>query len=421
MIQKTGGLPIDNSAILYLSQLQPNHTNTYRFTAFLTEPVCPAVLQKAADCVCARFPSIYAGFRPGFFSYSVVSAAEAPTATEDTGLLRTMSGEEIQHCAYRILYSGCEISIEAFHALTDGFGAMLSFRTLLAEYLFLRYGLRSPERTEVLENCAPDWNEELRDAYLDHVHLAPKSVPNRSSYQLPGKERNWEVKAVSEAFDTQQLLTAAKAYGVSLTAFLSCIMAESIMEVQLRESRKRRPAPVRIMVPVDLRKLAPSGTLRNFILYAMPTMEPEQAYLPRLERMKSFHRQLREQVSREYLLPQVSRNVRLQRSMLFRYIPRAVKCLIMQTVYGLFGERNSSITLTNLGTVAFSEEIRRYVRGVNVMLTPRRKSPYNCAVVSCGDTIRINITRFARHPDMEALFFQKLRNALITKLPVGIM
>lgn len=41
--------PIDNSAILYLAQMRKNHSNVYRFCATLTEPVCPELLQKAAD------------------------------------------------------------------------------------------------------------------------------------------------------------------------------------------------------------------------------------------------------------------------------------------------------------------------------------------------------------------------------------
>ena len=93
-------------------------------------------------------------------------------------------------------------------------------------------------------------------------------------------------------------------------------------------------------------------------------------------------------------------------------IPRFLKQWILQIGYRFVGESNSSITLTNLGSVPFSEEMRQYVRGIEVMLTPRRRSPYNCAVISSGENICINITRFAALPEMEELFFQKLRGAM---------
>ena len=50
---------IDNSALLYLAQMRRDHTNVYRFSMTLTEPVCPELLQKAADRVYTRFPTIF--------------------------------------------------------------------------------------------------------------------------------------------------------------------------------------------------------------------------------------------------------------------------------------------------------------------------------------------------------------------------
>lgn len=403
---------IDNSAILYLAQMGPDHTNVYRFTITMAEPVCPDALQKAADRVYARFPTIFAGFRPEWFSFSVVPADRAPRVTEDPGLLKTMLPDEMERCAYRIYYSGCDISIEAFHALTDGYGAVVSFRALIAEYLYLRYGVASPERDTMLEQGEPDWKEELNDAYLDHAGWKTTGVPNRNACQLRSKDRNWQVKTSAETFSTQSLLKAAKESGVSLTALLSGIMAESIMELQHSQSSGGKCRPVRIMVPIDLRRKFPSRTLRNFILYALPTMEPGEERLPRQERLRRFHQQILSQTQKEFLGGQISRNVRLQRSLLFRLIPRAVKCAAMRIAYRFFGESNSSITLTNLGPVPLSEELKPHIRRIEVHLTPRRQSPYNCGLISCGDITSISISRFGAMPELEPLFFRKLRSAV---------
>lgn len=404
--------PIDNSAILYLAQMGPDHSNVYRFTITLTEPVCPEFLQQAADRICPRFPTIFAGFRPGVFTYSVIPVEDSLQVAEDPGLLHTMLPEELEKCAYRIYYSGCCISIEAFHALTDGYGAVASFRTLAAEYLFLRYGISSPERQEMLESGEPDWEAELHDAYLDHTSATPSGLPGRYAYQLPGRDRDWKVKTSVEHFATGALLRAAKSSGVSMAAFLSGIMAEAIMEIQQRHSSRGKKEPVRIMVPVDLRRQFPSRTLRNFILYALPTLEPGEYEMPRRERMQKIYAQIRSQTSREMLAAQISRNVRLQSSWLFRIIPRIIKCAAMRIAYRFFGESNSSITMTNLGQVPLSEELKCHIRRIDVYLTPRRSSPYNCAIISCGDVTSISITRFGAHPELEQLFFSKLCSVL---------
>ena len=402
---------IDNSALLYLAQMKREHTNVYRFSMTLTQPVDAALLQKAADRVYTRFPTIFAGVRPTLFSYSVVPAASAPGIQRDPGLLKTMDETELRCCGYRIYYDRCEISIEIFHALTDGFGAIASFRTLTAEYLRLCYGLESPEQQSMLEQETPDWEAELRDAYLDYAKEKPAGVPNRQAYQLTGADRNWKVKTSVEHFSTKDLLKAAKQNGVSMTALLSGILAEAIMELQHRQPAVKRH-PVRIMIPVDLRRLFPSSTLRNFILYALPTLECHEAGLPRQERLRRFQEQIRLQTEKDHLAPQISRNVRLQCSLLFSAIPRGMKCMALRFVYRFFGERNSSITMTNLGPVLLSEEMKRYITHIEVYLTPRRQSPYNCALISCGDTTSISITRFGALPELEPLFFGKLRSAL---------
>ncbi len=60
---------IDNASLLFLSLMQKNHTNAFRFTMTLTEEVCPETLQAAVDRVYRRFPTIIARFRAGFFHY----------------------------------------------------------------------------------------------------------------------------------------------------------------------------------------------------------------------------------------------------------------------------------------------------------------------------------------------------------------
>lgn len=402
--------PIDNSAILYFSQLRPYHSNIFRFTVTFPGDICVEALQAALNQVHPRFPSIFAGFRPTPFGYDTVPLAQAPKALPDPGLLHTMTAKEMETAAIRVYYGGNQLHVEMFHALADGYGAIQMLRTLIAAYLYHKDGIHSPEYREMLL-AEPNWQEELRDAYLDHSRGKMSTVPNRYAYQMPGKDRTWQVKYWSEPFPTKALLAAAKAQGVSLTAFLSCLMAESIMDIQLRENPKKF-RPVRIMVPMDLRRLFPCKTLRNYILYGLPTLEAAEASLPRVQRMALFQRQLKDQTTPEYLLPQVTRNVQIQNSALYRIIPRALKCGIMGIAYRLCGEPNSSITLTNLGPFPLSSELSTQVTDVDLIMSPRRRSPYNCSILSVGDVTHINICRFGAQPDLENIFFGKLREIL---------
>ena len=104
--------PIDNSAILYLSLIRKHHTNIFRFTVTLTEPIQPELLQTAVNHVHHRFPTIFSGFRPGFFRYAQVLSEHPPVVQPDPGLLINMTPAEIARCAYRVYYLDKQIIIE---------------------------------------------------------------------------------------------------------------------------------------------------------------------------------------------------------------------------------------------------------------------------------------------------------------------
>ncbi len=403
---------VDNSSLLYLSLIRKDHTNSYRFTMLLKEDVCPEILQMAVDRIYRRFPTIIAGFYPGFFHYLQVPAKEPPQVQLDTGCLITMSREEIRECAYRVFYQGKAISIEAFHALTDGYGAIASFTTLVAEYLRLKHGVYIPVCNTLLDPASAPAGYELTDSYLEYEAGKPTLIPNRHSYQLPGDiPSSAGVYSSRLCVSVEDLLDAGHRLGGSMTALLSTVMADSIMDIQKKHTGGNN-LPVRIMVPVDLRRMFPSRTLRNFILYAMPTMEPQDSVMPFQERLHSFGRQMCTEIEKTRLASIMAYHVKAQHNWLFRHIPRAMKCFFMRIVYRFCGEVNSSVTVTNLGNVQLPEEMTQFVDDIFVTLTPRRRSPYNCGILSFNGQTSITISRFSPEPELETVFTQKLNAVL---------
>lgn len=404
--------PIDNSAILYLALIRKDHTNTYRFTMTLKETICPETLQRAVDRIYQRFPTIIAGFHSGFFRCDQVPAESAPQVQPDPGCLITMTREEIRRCAFRIYYRDTDIILEAFHALTDGYGAVACFTTLVAEYLKLKHGIQIPV-CETLVDVEQDPNlRELEDAYLQYEAGTPLHLPSRYAYQLPGGNSVRDtVYTETVQLPARYILEAARTYGVSPTALISAVMATSIMEVQQCYPDKKI-RPVRIMVPVDLRRMFPSRTFRNFILYVLPTMEPTESNNPVSELIRSFAGQMQSQLDPSRLASIMAYNVRTQNAWYFRIIPLRLKLAFMRLAYRYFGESNSSITLTNLGNVRLPEEMQPYVEGIEVTLTPRARSPYNCAIISCNGHLSIQISRFRKDSPLEGIFRKKLESLL---------
>ncbi len=403
---------IDNSAILYLALIRKHHTNIFRFTLQMTEEIRSELLQTAVNRVHHRFPTIFAGFRPGFFHYSQVPAERPPEVKPDPGLLINMTRQEIARCAYRVYYREKEIIIEGFHALTDGYGMVASFSTLAAEYLRLRYGLDIPTGYPVFDTGESPKTEETEDSYLKYADANPLHMPSRYSYQLPGFDpKCGPVHRETMTFSVEELLLAARRYGVSITALLSAVMASSIMELQ-RSCKQKKLRPVRIMVPIDLRKIFPSKTLRNFILYALPTMEASEYGCSIRELSGKFASQIKAHLEKENLAGIIAYNVKTQKRPVFKALPCRVKCALMRLAYSFFGESNSSLTMTNLGNIALPESMVPYVQAITLTMMPRVRSPYNCGMYSYNGTFFINLCRFPEQSRLEEIFSRKLRPIL---------
>lgn len=404
---------IDNASILFLALMRPNHTNVFRFSMTLKEDVVPDLLQTAVDRIYKRFPTIIAGFRPGFFHYTQFPAKQPPQVQEDPGCLITMPLSEIHNCGYRVFYSGRTVSIEVFHALTDGFGAIASFTTLMAEYLRIRHGIHIPVEKTLRDVEADPEEAELTDDFVTNQAGDPLLVPSRYAYQMPGDpDGNWQVSTTAHVYPTQAILDAAHRFGVSATTLISTVMASSIMEIQQKYHTLENAKPVRIMVPVDLRRIFTSHTLRNFVLYTLPTMEPQDQDMPIGSLMQKFHHEIRSQMDKKRLASIMAYNVRSQVNLLFRFIPRVLKFAILRIGYQIFGGTNSSVTVTNLGNLKLPREMEALVDNVEVIMTPRATSPYGCSIISYKDLLSINISTFRKESELDDVFARNMKNVM---------
>lgn len=404
---------VDNASILFLSLIRPYHTNNFRFSAKLKKPVSPEVLQEAVNRIHRRFPSVVAGLRQDFFHYRQVASDAPPVVQPDPGLLKPMSRDELHKCAFRVYYQDSTVSIEAFHALTDGFGAIACLTALVSEYIKLLPQEEIPCECKDLIPLGEAQAWEVEDSYLGMADVQPKRSPSRFSYLPPRPaSADWQVRTSSLTLDTKPLLDAAHRHGVTLNTLLTTVLASTVMQMQIKERGEKSLRPVRIMVPVNLRKMAGSRTLRNCSLYTLPTMEGHHRGLSIRQLCKVIHDQLQEQLTKENLFANVSSNVRMQNAWYFRMLPWKLKSVILRLGYRFFGESNSSLTLTNLGVVKLPEALQPHVEDFQCMMTPRVTSPYGCTIMSFGNKLTLNMSRFCLEDELGQQFFHNLMGVI---------
>ncbi len=403
----------DTSSILYLALARKSHSNLYRLSMTMNETVDPGVLQEAVNRLQQRFPMFFCGFQPHLFSDVQIMCEKPLTVIEDKQVLKVLSKKEIQQCAARILYVKNRISIEFFHALTDGYGAVAFLSSLVAEYLRLRYHVSIPAGYPVMELSQMDYEEEVRDEYLYHAAQKRMRLKNVFAYQLPRENKLDSTVHVAESvLSLSDLKSVSSSHGVSPTAFLSALMAEIIMRNQKKQKKKIKP--VRIMIPVNLRSFFPSKTLRNFIETIHVTLHQDELEKTLKERAQTFRLEMKQQLCHEHLASMMKTHVDAQNSICFNMIPRSIKYAAFKVGYAFFGESNSSITFTNLGSVQLPEVMHSYVKKIDCYLSPRANSPYNCAMISYRDQVSLNFSSFNQNRDLEKDFFEVLQEILRT-------
>ncbi|MBP3634049.1 MAG: alcohol acetyltransferase [Oscillospiraceae bacterium] len=406
---------LDNAAKIYPAARRRSWSNVFRLSVTLTEEVDASVLQSALEVTVRRFPSMATRLRRGLFWYYLQELEHAPKILPECSYpLTPMGAEETRGCAFRVIVYHKRIAVEFFHSLTDGNGALVFLKTLTAEYLQQKYGITIPCSHGILDRHAPAGEEELEDSFLKYAGAVSAGRSERTAWHLSGTPRE-ELALTCLQVQAKALLDKAHEYGVSVTEFLTAAMMQALLQMQEKAVPKiMRRKPIKVLVPVNLRKLFPSKTLRNFALYVTPELDPRLGQYSFAEICKTVHHFMGAQVNAKQLSRVIATNVGDEKSLAVKLLPLFIKNFVMRAVFDTVGERKSCLTLSNLGMVQLPEEMAQFVDRVDFILSPQAHAPHNCGVISYGDTVNINFIRNIEESELELSFFRALQEQGIT-------
>ena len=404
---------LDNAAKIYPAARREGWSNVFRLSATLSEPVDRDILQAALDVTVRRFPSIGARLRRGVFWYYLQQLERAPAISNEYSYpLAPMNRDEIRQCAFRVIVWKDRIAVEFFHSLTDGTGAMIFLKTLVAEYLQQRYGIRIPAQKGVLGRLEEPSEAELEDSFLKYAGPLNASRKENDSWHVSGTpEQGGHLHLTCLQIPVAEALAKAKAHKVSLTALLAAAMLMALQSLQLEKipDQRRRPS-IKVLVPVNLRRLFPSTTLRNFAFYTTPEIRPKLGYYSFEEICNIVKHWMGVEVTPKIMGTKIATNVSDERSLLVKLIPLPLKNMVMKAIFDAVGEKKSCLSISNLGAVELPEEMMPYVKRMDFILGVQASHPNNCGVLSFGDTLYINFIRNIRQSELEDHFHRVLRD-----------
>ena len=403
---------LDNAAKIYPAARRKNWSNLFRQSVSLSENVDVQVLQSALDVTVKRFPSIAARLRKGAFWYYLQQVESAPQICEEHSYpLVFMNREEMRKCAFRVIAYENRIAVEYFHSLTDGNGALVFLKSLTAEYLEQKYRVSIPFENGVLDRRELPKEEELEDSFLKYAGNVPASRKDTNAWHMSGEpQKDGFLNLTCFQIPVKPALELAHKHNATLTVFMSAVMMKALLNLQNEKNpNTKRQKRIKLLIPVNLRNLFPSNTLRNFAMYTIPELDPRLGAYSFDEICKIIQHKMGTEFTEKHMSCVIATNVNDERNPLVRLIPLPLKNMVMKAIFDSVGEKKSCLTLSNLGQVKVPEAMAQYVRRFDFILGVQAAAPYNCGMLSYGDTIYINFIRNIQNAELERHFHAVLQ------------
>ena len=409
--KKLRWVKLDNAAKIYPAARRKNWSNLFRQSVTLVEAVDIPVLQRALEVTVKRFPSIAARLRRGAFWFYLQQVPQAPEIRGEYSYpLVYMDHQEMRQCAFRVIVHGNRIAVEYFHALTDGSGALIFLKNLVAEYLEQKHGIAIPYEYGILDRRELPREEELEDSFPRFAGPVPASRKDTDAWHMYGTpEKDGFLHLTCFQIPVQEALAAAHRHHVTLTVFISAVMMQALYNLQQEKTPAgRRRDRIKLLIPINLRGLFPSATLRNFAMYTIPELDPRLGAYSFEEICKIIQHKMGLEFTAKHMGQVIATNVGDERNMLLRLVPLPLKNAVMKAVFDAVGEKKSCLSLSNLGRIQVPRVMEPYIQRFDFILGVQAAAPYNCGMLSFGDTACINFIRNIQEPELERHFYAVL-------------
>ena len=412
--KKLRWMELDNAAKIFPAARRRNWSNVFRVSATFTESVDKDVMQHALDVTVRRFPSIAVRVKTGVFWYYLEQIPKTPEIIEEKPYpLSRMPFDDIRKCAFRVLLYDKRIAVEFFHALTDGNGGLVFLKTLCAEYIYQKYGVKVPVGNGVLDRLQEPSEEEFEDSFIKYSGEYAASRRDTDAFKLTGtREEDGFRTNTTFIMDADEVSRAAKAKGITVTAYIVAMFISAIVKIQEQTiPRLKKRKPIKILIPVNLRKFFPSKTLRNFVMYVTPGIDPRYGDYTFDELCDIVNHQMKLQMHKNNFVAMMTTNVNSEKNNILRVVPLFIKNIVMKLIFDAVGERKSCFSFSNLGIVNMPEEFTNYIDRLDFVLGVQAAAPYNTSALCYKGKIYLNIIRNISEPIFESEFHNVLRTS----------
>lgn len=389
---------LDNAGKIFPPTSDKNDPKVFRFACELYEDVDKLVLQNALDKTLEEFPMFLSSLKKGLFWYYLETSSVVPKVLEEENYICDKMDKDL---LFRVTFYKKRINLEVYHALTDGTGAICFLKTLVANYLVEKHGIK--EQVHIDTSSIYEKEMDSFEKYYSKVK-GTKLPKNPKAYILKGRlYPEYRLKVIEGVVPTKEVIKLAKSYNTTVTVYLTSILIKSI---GMTMTRKEKRKPVIVTIPVNLRKYFKSDTARNFFntITVQYKFNNDNDNLDNI--IKEVSAQFSAKLTKENLDKQMNSLAVLENIFILRLVPVFIKDLVLKYFYKK-SRKEQTIALSNVGIVDLPDEIKDYVKLFDVFASTDCTQICMCSYL---DNMTLSFTSHFISPEIQKNFFTELSN-----------
>ena len=392
---------LDNSAKIFPLSSSRKYSSVFRLSAVMKENISPKLLEKAVNNALNKFEFFKVRLKKGFFWYYFEYTDKKVVIEEEKDYpCKYIDPNTNNDYLFKVTYFERKINIDIFHSLTDGNSAIQFFKEIVYQYIEIEYAKEFKDKLRTDRKI----NFNAEDSYLKNYNKKVKnSSKSRKAYILKGRKIPFDaIRATHEIIDLTKLKEVSKEKEVTITQLLTGILIKAIYLGNMKEINNNKP--IKICVPVNLKKYFKSETINNFFSYITIVADSKKIDFTNLDQILNLVKNdFEELLKPDEIIKTMSSNVKLGNNFFIRIIPLFMKQIFVRLSY-LEIRKYTTTTFSNIGRIGIISDYQKYIEDFFFLIAPERVEKIKCSTCSYEDKMFFTFTSILMQTNIENEF-----------------
>ncbi len=397
---------LDNSAKIFPISAGKKYSTVFRLSAVLKEKIKPDILKIAVEKALEQYEFFKVRLKSGFFwNYLEYNPKKPIIEKEKEYPCKYIEPKENNNYLFKVTYFDTKINIDIFHSLTDGNSGVMFFREIVYNYIELAHKDEFKEELRIKRK----FDLSAEDSYIKNYDKKAKGNNSaRKAYKLVGKKiKLGAISAIHEIIDLKQLKQEAKNNSATITQYLTAVLIYSIYKANYLKYKGKKP--IKVCIPVNLKKYFPSNTISNFFSYITLEAEMERDNLNEFDKILEFvKKDFAKRLTPEEIQKTMSGNVKLGTNPFIKIIPLVLKKPIVRLSY-IEIRKYTTTTFSNIGRIGIIGKYQKYIDNFLMLIAPEPVEKIKCSACSFENKIVFTVTSILDDCSIEEEFYKFLK------------